>query len=226
MIRYLRQLELNDFSLKDLITLHQKKILIIGMGGLGQPIAFHLLSAGVTHLGIADKDQAEISNLNRQVFIKESDLGRNKVDVVKDELLKRNSDSIIDTYPVFIDKNNIKDIIKQYDLVVDATDNWESKLLINDACHELKIPFMHVGVLGYQGQFALLVNDKDISLRNIIDDEILKEPFDGVFGAMVSIIASMASLATIKYLLGNHCFDNQLIAYDFKKQSVKKLYIK
>ena len=226
MIRYLRQLELDDFSLKDLLVLHQKKVLIIGVGGLGQPIAFHLLSAGVTHLGLADKDKTEITNLNRQVFIKETDLSKDKVDVVKEELLKRNSDSIIDTYPVFIKKNNIKDIIKTYDLVVDATDNWESKLLINDACHELKIPLLHAGVLGYQGQYVLLPNDQDISLRNVVDEGILKEPFDGVFGAMVTIVASMAALTAIKYLLGNHEYDNKLVAYDFKNQSLKKLKIK
>lgn len=221
--RYVRQLELDDFDEKDLEKLSKKKVLIIGMGGLGQPIALYLLAAGVIHLGLVDKDQCETTNLNRQILVIEKALGMKKVDVVKKELLLRNKEADIQAFTVFINDKNINEISKGYDVIIDATDNWESKLVINDFCHKHKLPLLHVGVLGYQGQFLLLPNDKNISLRNIIDKEILKQPFDGIIGAMVGIIASMATMSLIKFLLGNHCFDNQLIAYDFKKQSLKKL---
>ena len=210
--RYDRLLSLSSFSEKDLKTLQSKKVLIIGCGGVGQHVATYLVTNGVEHITIVDYDKVEISNLNRQILLTEDDVGKYKVNVVKNALSKRNKDSNIKSINIKLDESNVNKIITNaYDIVVDALDNWEGKFLISDECHKKNIPFLHIGVDGMSGQFCVFQNK---SLKDLLSLEVKKEVRDGVMGPVVGAVSSLASTYLMQYLINKKTTDN-LISVDF-----------
>ena len=220
--RYDRLLQLSSFSKEDLDILQSKKVLIIGVGGVGQHVSTYLITNGIKDLTILDFDKVEISNLNRQILLTEKDIGKYKVDVVKDALNAKNCDASIRSINAKVDKSNIGEIItSEFDAVVDALDNWEGKFLISDECHKKHIPFLHVGVDGMSGQYCLF---KEKSLRDILPPEIVKEKRDGVMGSVVGAISSMASTYLIQYLIGKQKTDI-LFSFDFISNQIKQILL-
>lgn len=218
--RYDRLLQLSSFSKEDLYTLQSKKVLTIGAGGVGQHVSTYLITNGIKDLTILDFDKVEISNLNRQILLTEKDIGRYKVDVVKEALKAKNSDASIRSINAKVDKSNIGEIItSEFDVVVDALDNWEGKFLISDECHKKHIPFLHVGVDGMSGQYCLF---KEKSLRDILPIEVVKEKRDGVMGSVVGSISSMASTLLISYLIGRADPD-KLFSFDLGSWLIKSI---
>ena len=222
MSRYSRLLELNDINEEQLFSLAQKRVIIIGVGGVGQHVSTYLLTNGVTNLTIVDYDKVELSNLNRQILLTELDLGKLKVDVVKSALLNRNSDAHINSINLKVDESNINELVKDYDLVIDAVDNWKSKLVIAKACKDNKVPFLHIGVDGYKGQYCLFKNK---CLLDIVDSDIISAPKDGVMGPMVGAISSLASILAVRYLMDFKIEKNTLFYLDYlsNKLSAVKL---
>ena len=215
--RYDRLLSLSSFSKDDLKTLQSKKVLILGVGGVGQHVATYLVTNGVENLTISDFDVVELSNLNRQILLTEEDIGKSKVEVVKKVLNAKNKDAEIKVINKKLDSSNVSEIISnEYDLVVDALDNWEGKFLISDECHRKNIPFLHIGVDGMSGQYCLFKNK---CLSDILPREVIKEKRDGVMGPVVGAISSMASTYLIEYLLCKKNSD-QLISIDFNTISI------
>ena len=212
--RYDRLLSLSSFSEEDLKVLQSKKVLIIGVGGVGQHVVTYLVTNGVEHLTIVDFDKVEISNLNRQILLTEKDMGKSKVEVVKAALNAKNNDAEIKTINVKLDESNASEIISiKYDLVVDALDNWEGKFLISDECHKKNIPFLHIGVDGMSGQYCLFKNK---CLSDILSREVVKEKRDGVMGPVVGAISAMASTYLIEYLINKKDTD-VFVSFDFNK---------
>lgn len=220
MSRYSRILELSTFSEEKLAILKSKKVLIIGAGGVGQTVAVYLTTNGVEDITVCDFDVAEISNLNRQVLLTEKHIGEPKADLVKKQLQKRNGEAQIKSLYTKIDKNNVEDTILGFDLVVDAVDNWETKLVISEACKKAKILSLHIGVDGECGQFCLFKNK---SLLDVVDQDVLTEPRDGVLGPMVGIVSSLATLHLIRYLVGDHNFIDTLYFYKAKTNEIIKV---
>ena len=212
--RYDRLLSLSSFSKEGLKVLQSKKVLIIGVGGVGQHVATYLVTNGVERLTIVDFDNVELSNLNRQILLTEEDVGQNKVEAVKIALNAKNNDAEIKTINVKLNISNVSDIISaKYDLVVDALDNWEGKFLISDECHKKNIPFLHIGVDGMSGQYCLFKNK---CLSDILSREVLKEKRDGVMGPVVGAISAMASTNLIEYLVNKKDTD-VIVSFDFNK---------
>lgn len=222
MSRYSRLLELKDISIDQLLSLAQKRALIIGVGGVGQHVATYLVTNGVTNLTIVDYDKVELSNLNRQILLTESDVGKLKVEVVKSALLAKNSEAHINSINLKVDESNVNELTKGYDLVIDAVDNWKSKLVIAKACKDNKIPFLHIGVDGYKGQYCLFINK---SLLDIANSDIVSSPKDGVLGPMVGTISSLGSLAAIKYLLGNYTDLDKIVYFDYISHRLVEMLI-
>ncbi len=202
--------------------LRNKKVLIIGVGGVGQTVATYLVTNGVINLTIIDFDKVELSNLNRQILLTEKDIGKDKVEVVKCALLAKNSEAHITSHNLKADDSNISELIKGFDLVVDAVDNWKSKLLISEACHFANIPLLHIGVDGYKGQCCLFIKK---SLKDVVSSDILSSPKDGVLGPMVGLISSYASLMAIKYLLEEKVETDSLHYYDYLTNRAVKMFI-
>ena len=211
MSRYDRLLSLSGFTKDKLSLLQSKKILLIGVGGVGQHIGTYLVTNGILDLTIVDFDKVELSNLNRQILLTEDDIGHAKVDIVKRALEAKNSEADIKSLNSKVLVKNASKIIDGFDYVIDAVDNWQSKLVISKTCKEKKIPLLHVGVDGRRGQFCLFI---DNSLSDIVSEEILSSPKDGVSGPMVGIISSMAAQFLIKYIVGESDSHDTLFHYD------------
>ena len=134
MSRYDRQIQLTEVGPEGQEKLRNAKVLLVGVGGLGCPAAMYLVGAGVGNIGLMDHDKVDVSNLHRQVLFQESDVGRPKAVVAKERLEKQNSEVQFEVYEEPLTVENAKSIIQQYDVVLDGTDNFETKYLINDAC--------------------------------------------------------------------------------------------
>ena len=211
MERYSRLLELKDITEEKFLSLKSKRVLIVGVGGVGQHISTYLATNGVVNLTIVDFDKVELSNLNRQILLKEDDVGENKVDIVKIALMNRNSEVNITSINKRVNTNNVSSLINDFDLVIDAVDNWETKLIISEESYKKHIPFLHIGVDGYKGQYCLFKNK---SLCDVVSSEIISSPKEGVIGPMVGLISSLASVTAFKYLIGEKVEEDTLVYFD------------
>jgi molybdopterin/thiamine biosynthesis adenylyltransferase len=150
--RYSRHIILENVGVNGQQTLLASKVLIIGAGGLGAPASLYLAAAGVGTLGLVDADQVDVSNLQRQVIHHTADIGRDKVVSAANKLRAINPDVTVHALHMRVEASNVLDLIKDYDFVIDGTDNFPTKFLINDACVLGNKPFSHAGILRFDGQ--------------------------------------------------------------------------
>ena len=150
--RYRRHLSLPQFGLEGQEKLLAGRVLLIGAGGLGSPLALYLGAAGVGTLGLVDDDVVDASNLQRQVLYSTRDLGRRKVDVARERLEALNPDLVVRTYATRLDASNALEIFADYDVIVDGTDNFPTRYLANDACVLLGKPNVHGAIFRFEGQ--------------------------------------------------------------------------
>lgn len=215
--RYSRHIALDEIGADGQEKLLSGKVLIIGTGGLGSPAALYLAAAGVGTIGIADADTVDVSNLQRQIIHSTRDVGRDKVLSAKEKMQAINPDVDVRTYTEFVNEENIADLVSAYDFVLDCTDNFKAKFLINDTCVRLGKPFSHAGVMGTRGQLMTYVPKKSPCYRCVFSDP----PEDGVgkkygvVGAAVGVIGSMQAMEAIKYLTGSgELLTGRLLVYD------------
>ena len=149
--RYSKQIILKKFGIIGQKKIISSKVLVIGMGGLGCPLALYLAGLGVGKIGIVDNDKIELSNLNRQIIYNYNDIGKYKVDVAKKRIKNINKDIFIKSYKLRLSKNNILNIIKDFDIICDGTDNFETRLLINDFCLKKRKVLISAAVSGFDG---------------------------------------------------------------------------
>lgn len=181
-------------------------VLVVGAGGLGSPVGFYLAAAGVGRIGMADSDTVELSNLQRQIIHGTPDIGRPKVESAAEKLSRLCPDIRLDLYNFKITKENAREIIKGYDIVVDCTDNFDIRYIINDTCLELGKPFVFGGVLSFVGQVMTVLPGRGPCLKCIfrhpVEEGVPGCGELGVLGAVPGLIGSMQVTETIKYLLG------------------------
>ena len=158
--RYSRHFMLPQVGERGQKRLLQAKVLCIGAGGLGSPTAFYLVAAGVGTLGIIDSDHVDLSNLQRQILHRTQDVGRPKVESARETLEALNPDVKVVPYPVRLTAENIVEIIKDYDLVVDGSDNFDTRYLVNDACYLLKKPNVHGSIFQFEGMVTVFDPDR------------------------------------------------------------------
>ena len=149
--RYSKQIILKKFGIMGQKKIMSSKVLIIGMGGLGCPLALYLSGLGIGKIGIVDNDKIELSNLNRQIIYNYNDIGKYKVDVAKKRIKNIDKNIFIKSYKLRLSKNNILNIIKDFDIICDGTDNFETRLLINDFCLKKKKILISAAVSGFDG---------------------------------------------------------------------------
>ena len=217
MSKNLDKKEIEKFSrqiiLKNIGAIGQKKILnskvlIIGMGGLGCPVAEFLTRSGIGTLGIVDNDTVSLSNIHRQTLYNEKDINQSKVKIAKKKLVKINSKTKINIFNFKLNKTRFEKIIKYYDYVVDGTDNFESKFLINDLSLKYK-KFLVTGAISkFDGHIFTFdfTNKKNPCLRcfyqkDIISDEILNCEFEGILGSVAGIVGTLQANEILKKIL-------------------------
>ena len=155
--RYSRQLVMKEIGESGQKKLLSSSVLVIGAGGLGSPALMYLASAGVGTIGIADADEVDLSNLQRQVIHTYNNIGKPKVESAKEKIKSLNPDVNVKTYKTYVNSENIAELISDYDFVLDCTDNFSSKFLINDYCVKAEKPFCHAGVVGFEGQLMTYI---------------------------------------------------------------------
>ena len=227
--RYSRHIILKEVGAKGQKKLLNAKVLIIGAGGLGAPAAMYLAAAGVGTIGIADADEVDLSNLQRQIIHTTQDVGKAKVLSAKETMEAINPDVKVNTYRTFIDSENIMDIIKDYDFVIDGTDNFPAKFLINDVCVMAKKPFSHAGIIRFKGQLMTYVPGQGPCYRCVFKNPPPKDAVPtckqaGVIGAMGGVIGSLQAMEAIKYILGvGDLLTGYLLTYDALKMEIDKV---
>ncbi len=203
-MRYSRQMILPQIGKTGQEKLKKSKVLIIGAGGLGSSAALYLAAAGVGTIGIVDGDNVDISNMNRQVIHNTVNIGQSKVCSAKQCINEINPFVDVCVYEEFITPENISDIIKNYDFIIDGAANFETKFLINDACVIEKKPFCHAGAVGFEGQVMTYAPEKGVCLRCILEDipsgDMPSCSSYGIIGAAAGIIGSIQALEVIKYI--------------------------
>src|SRR5437660_2498850 len=155
MQRYSRHLVLPEVGPEGQLRLKRSSVLVVGLGGLGVPAAVYVASAGVGRVGVVDSDSVELSNLQRQFIFSNADLGRGKVDAAEEKLSLLNPEIRVVPHAVRLDSGNAMEVIREYDVVIDATDNLPSRYLINDACVLQSKPDVFASVLGFDGQASV-----------------------------------------------------------------------
>lgn len=229
--RYSRHIILQGVGGEGQEKLLNGKVLIIGAGGLGAPVALYLAAAGVGHIGIIDADVVDISNLQRQVIHFTPDIGRPKVESAKEKINQINPDVNVTTYYDLFTKDNALDILKAYDFVVDGTDSFPSKFLINDACVIAGKPFSHGGILRFDGQTMTHVPGT-ASYRCVF-----KEPPPanavptcsqaGVFGAVAGMLGTIQAAEAIRYITGvGELLTNRLLIFDALNMKFRTVHVK
>ncbi|WP_299181737.1 HesA/MoeB/ThiF family protein [uncultured Chryseobacterium sp.] len=217
--RYSRQIFIDEIGLDGQRKIMNSKVLVIGAGGLGSPVIQYLAAAGVGTLGIADFDEVELHNLNRQVIHNENTVGMSKVKSAERFVKKLNSHVIFIGIEEKVDDSNAEKILSQFDIVVDGSDNFKSRYLINDTCVKLNKPVVYGSILGFSGQVAVFNFNGSKNLRDLFPEP----PFDedlpdcdslGVLGALCGIVGSMMANLVLKALTGLPLNVNQFTLVD------------
>lgn len=212
--RYSRNIALSEIGKEGQKRLLDAKILVCGAGGLGSTVIANLASLGAGNLGIVDNDVLELSNLNRQYIHNLASLGRPKADSAKDWVENYNKDINVKIYKTRMDKENWHDIVRDYDIIADCFDSFESKFLLNDISIDAAKPLVHAGVSEFQGQVMTIIPKKTACLRCVFPDIDIKGYVPkGVVSPAVSVIASFEAMEILKLILnkGELLTDKMLI---------------
>lgn len=203
--RYIRQIILQDIGVEGQYKMMSSSVLVIGAGGLGSPVLLYLAAAGIGRLGIIDSDVLDLSNLQRQVLYSSSDLGRYKAGLAAAAVNRLNPEIKTDIHQTRLTDENAENLLSSYDFIVDATDNFETKFLINDISVKLKKPYSHAGVLRMSGQSFTYVPGK-ACLRCLFKgppapDAVPSCSQAGVLGAATGLIGTIQTAETLKYII-------------------------
>ncbi len=230
--RYSRHIILKEVGGKGQKKLLDGRVLIIGAGGLGSPIALYLAAAGVGTIGIADADVVDLSNLQRQVAHHTMDIGRPKVVSAKEKMVAMNPDVQVHTYHEWISAANIADIIENYDFVIDGTDNFAAKFLINDACVLAGKPYSHGGILQFDGQTMTVKPGESACYRCIFPTPPPKNAIPscsqaGVIGVLPGVLGTIQATEAIKYLLSRgDLLTDRLLTYNALRMRFREVPVK
>lgn len=206
-LRYNRHLILSEFGLEGQEKLKQAKVIVIGAGGLGSPLLMYLAASGIGKIGIADDDVVDESNLQRQILYETEDRGKPKAELAKKKLLAMNPYLDIEAYQVRVTASNITDLISGYDVVVDGSDNFSTRYLVNDACRALEKPWVFGSVFKFEGQVSVFNYRGGPSYRCLYPDHPDGRDMPdcseaGVLGVLPGIIGILQANEVIKLVTG------------------------
>ncbi|MCH8216771.1 MAG: molybdopterin-synthase adenylyltransferase MoeB [Planctomycetes bacterium] len=230
--RYSRHIILEQVGVEGQQKLLASKILIIGAGGLGAPAALYLAAAGVGTIGVVDADVVDLTNLQRQVIHHTSDVGVDKVESAANKIRAINPDVTVKCYNKWAKADNILAMIRDYDFVIDGTDNFPAKFLVNDACYFEKIPFSHAGILRFDGQLMTILPGESACYRCVFHapppaNAVPSCSQAGVLGVLAGVVGSLQATEAIKFLLGlGDLLSNRLLTYNALTMQFRTITLK
>ena len=233
--RFSRQIVLKDIGILGQKRILSSKVLIVGAGGLGSPVAEFLSRAGVGSIGVVDDDKVSLSNLHRQSLYNTSDIGKFKVKIAKDKIKKINPNTKVTIYKIRLNNNNFKKIINDYDYIVDGSDNFTTKLLLNDYCLKFKKILVTGAISKFDGHiFTFNFKDKRVPClrcffqESNISDDLLNCESEGILGTVAGIIGTIQANEVLKKILNigtgldGYIFILDLLHLNFRKAKLKK----
>jgi molybdopterin/thiamine biosynthesis adenylyltransferase len=217
--RYARQTMLPQIGNEGQEKIKSARVLVVGAGGLGTPVLQYLAAAGIGTIGIVDNDTVSETNLQRQVLYSTEDIDKPKAEIAGNKLLKLNPHCTIHCYKERLDEKNASEIVGNYDLVVDCTDNFTSRYLLDDVCEKLKKPLIYGSVEEFSGQVSVFHYEKGVSYKKLFPDKpeeklMNGEPL-GVFGTIPGVIGSLQATEALKIITGaGDVLSGRLLLYD------------
>jgi molybdopterin/thiamine biosynthesis adenylyltransferase len=212
--RYSRQIMIDGFGKSGQEKLKKAKVFIAGAGGLGSPIAIYLAAAGLGKIRLVDNDKVDLSNLNRQVLHWTPDIGKEKVVSALDKLEALNPDIEVEAIKETIDENTVSGLIADSDVIVDALDNVETRLLLNKMSLEKKIPFFHGAVREWEGRVTTFIPGQTACF-SCISRSVLPEQKFPIIGTTAAVIGSIQATEVIKYVIGTgKLLTNRLLLFN------------
>jgi len=201
--------------------LGRASVLIVGLGGLGAAVSTYLTGAGIGRIGLADNDVVSLSNLQRQVLYTENALGRRKVDEAALRLSAQSSHTTLELFPDGLTENNAAETVSRFDLVVDCTDNYPTRFLIDDTCADLGKPWVYGSIGEFFGQVAVMNHGRKRRYSDLYDDRkelcALPRAVKGVLGAVPGVIGALEASEAIKLICGfGELLDGRLFTIDLK----------
>ena len=230
--RYSRHIILEQVGVEGQQKLLASKVLIIGAGGLGAPAALYLAAAGVGTIGVVDADVVDLTNLQRQVIHFTADVGIDKVESAANKIRAINPDVTVNCYKQWAKAENILAMIRDYDFVIDGTDNFPAKFLVNDACYFEKIPFSHAGILRFDGQLMTILPGESACYRCVFPapppaNVVPSCSQAGVLGVLAGVVGSLQATEAIKFLLGlGDLLSNRLLTYNALTMQFRSITLK
>jgi sulfur-carrier protein adenylyltransferase/sulfurtransferase len=206
-LRYSRHLIMPEVGMAGQLKLKQAKVLCIGTGGLGAPLGLYLAAAGVGRIGLVDFDTVDFTNLQRQILFGTSDVGRPKIDAARDRLCDLNPEIQIDHFETHLSSENALDILKDYDIVVDGTDNFPTRYLVNDACVLLGKPNVYGSIFRFEGQVTIFGYPDGPCYRCLYPEPpppglVPSCAEGGVLGVLPGIVGAIQAAETLKLIIG------------------------
>jgi adenylyltransferase/sulfurtransferase len=227
--RYIRQTSLAEFGSDAQSKLQKAKVLVIGAGGLGIPVLQYLNAMGIGTLGIVEHDTVDITNLHRQVLYDEKDVGKSKIQAVSNKLAQQNSATKIALFDTFLTPENALDIIAHFDLVLDCSDNFPTRYLVNDACVILNKPFVYGALHGFEGQVSVFNFNGGPTYRCLFPDmpdpsQIPDCNTNGVLGIIPGIVGNFQALEAVKVITEiGEVLSGSLLIYNGLFQNIYKV---
>jgi molybdopterin/thiamine biosynthesis adenylyltransferase len=217
--RYSRHIIMDDVGPAGQESLLDARVLVVGAGGLGAPTIEYLAAAGVGTIGIADNDVVERSNLQRQVIHGDSDIGRKKVESAAEFVAQLNPDIAVESHDCRVARENVERLVTEYDFVVDGSDNFQTRYLVNDACTLAGVPFSHGAIYRFEGQVTTFTEGSPC--YRCLFPEAPPEgtvpdcATTGVLGVLPGVVGSMQATETVKHLIGvGESLNGRLLFYD------------
>jgi sulfur-carrier protein adenylyltransferase/sulfurtransferase len=206
-MRYSRHLIMPEVGMEGQLKLKQAKVLCIGTGGLGAPLGLYLAAAGVGRIGLVDFDKVDLTNLQRQILFDTKDIGRPKIEAATNRLRDLNPDIQIDTFETRLTSENALDILKDYDIVVDGTDNFPTRYLVNDACVILGKPNVYGSIFRFEGQITIFAYPGGPCYRCLYPEPpppglVPSCAEGGVLGVLPGIVGAIQAAETLKLIIG------------------------
>ncbi len=232
LVRYSRHIILSEVGGKGQKKIRQAGVLVIGAGGLGSPIALYLAAAGIGKIGLIDADNVDLTNLQRQIIHHTTDVGRPKVLSAAEKIKDLNPDVEVITYQKHLDAENALKIFADFGYVIDGTDNFPAKFLINDAAFFAKKPLIHGGILRFDGQLFTILPGESACYRCIFPElppqgVVPSCQEAGVLGALAGLIGTLQATEVIKLILGiGNPLTNRILAYHALETLFREIKIK
>ncbi len=230
--RYSRHILLPEVGGKGQKKLSQAKVFIVGAGGLGCPVAYYLAAAGIGTIGLIDSDVVDLSNLQRQILHHTPDVGRSKVLSAKEKIQALNPDVQVNTYEERFTSRNARDLIRQYDVVIDGVDNFPAKFLINDACYMEQKPLSHGGILRFEGRAFTIIPNQSACYRCIFKNPppagiVPTCQEAGIIGVVAGIIGTIQATEAMKLILNiGTPLTNRILDFDARTTAFREIRVK